>query len=164
MAVDETRVHEVNAIVSRARNLADAQVEVRAMVVVGSYAYGQPRMDSDLDIVMAVADRNTWLAEDRWAAQLLGRPLQLIREEDWGPLRERRFQTASGFEVEFGLVTGEWFATPVDPGTARVLTDGCRVVGDREGLVREALRWLALPTITWTSALATLSGETPGDE
>jgi predicted nucleotidyltransferase len=57
MDVDGARLHEVNAIVSRARDLAERHAEVRAMVVVGSYAYGQPRMDSDIDLVIAVVER-----------------------------------------------------------------------------------------------------------
>jgi hypothetical protein len=52
--------------------------------------------------------------------------------------------------VEFGLVTGEWFSIPVDPGTARVLRDGCRIVADREDLAREALQALSLARITWS--------------
>lgn len=65
--------------------------------VVGSYAYGRVRMDSD--IVLAVTGRSRWLSDDAWVAQVLGEPFRLVREPDWGELRERRFQTATGFEV-----------------------------------------------------------------
>ncbi len=159
MSVNNERLREVDVIASKARRLGDSQAEIQAAIVVGSYAYGRPRMDSDIDIVLASADRSRWVSEDAWVAQLLDEPFRLLREQDWGPLRERRFQTASGFEVEFGLVTPEWFATPVDPGTAKVLTDGCLLLTDRDGLARDALRWLSLPARDWSSARETGSGE-----
>lgn len=159
MCVNTERLREVDAIASKARQLGDSQKEFQAAIVVGSYAYGRPRMDSDIDIVLALADRSRWVSDDAWVAQLLEEPFRLLREQDWGPLRERRFQTASGFEVEFGLVTSEWFETPVDPGTAKVLTDGCLILTDREGLARGALRWLSLPATEWSSVEETGSGE-----
>lgn len=152
MSVNNERRREVDAIASRVRQLTDLQEGVQAAIVVGSYAYGRPRMDSDIDIVLALADRSRWVSDDAWVAELLEEPFQPLREQDWGPLRERRFQTASGFEVEFGLVTSEWFAAPVDPGTARVLSDGCQILTDRKGLVRDALRWLSLPATEWSNA------------
>jgi predicted nucleotidyltransferase len=161
MDVDGARLREVDAIVSRARRLGDSRAEVRAAIVVGSYAYGRPTMDSDIDVVLVLADRHRLLAQDAWVGQLLGEPFELVREQDWGPLRERRFETSSGLQVEVGLVTTEWLATPVDPGTARVLTDGCLILSDSQGLVRDALRWLALPVTEWTSAETTGSGKPP---
>ncbi|MDP3893755.1 nucleotidyltransferase domain-containing protein [Nocardioides sp.] len=149
MNVDDARLREVDAIASRVRLLSESRGDVQAAIVVGSYAYGRPRLDSDIDIVMAVVDRRPWLSDDAWVSQLLAEPLELVRGQAWGPLHERRFRTGSGFEVEFGLVTSEWFATPVDPGTARVLTDGCLILADRHGLARDALRWLAVPAAEW---------------
>jgi len=38
--------------------------------------------------------------------------------------------------VEFGFATDRWLAAdPVDPGTRRVMTDGCSVLLDRTGAV-----------------------------
>jgi predicted nucleotidyltransferase len=159
--VTEERLREVHTLASRARRLGNSQVGVQTAIVVGSYAYGRPRMDSDIDIILALADRTRWVSKNAWVTQLLGEPFRLVREQDWGPLRERRFQTASGLEVEFGLVTSEWFATPVDPGTAKVLTDGCLILTDRNGLARDALHWLSLPATEWSSTEATGSEEPP---
>jgi uncharacterized protein len=118
-------------------------------------------MESDIDIVMAVNNRDAWLLDDSWARYIVGTRLELLREQDWGALRERRYRAECGFEVEFGVVTAHWFATPVDPGTARVLRDGCRIVTDVEFLARDALRALALPTREWTTAGGTGAAEPP---
>ncbi|MFN7150363.1 MAG: nucleotidyltransferase domain-containing protein [Microthrixaceae bacterium] len=164
MSIDGQRRHQVDGIVLRARRLTGSHPDVRAVVVVGSYAYGCPTMESDIDIVMAINNRDAWLLDDSWARHIVGTRLELVREQDWGPLRERRYRTESGFEVEFGLVTAQWFATPVDPGTAKVLSDGCRIVTDAESLARDALRALALPTTEWTTAGRTGPAEPPASQ
>lgn len=130
MYVNDERLRKVDAIARSARRLGDSQDGVHAGIVVGSYAYGRPRMDSDIDIVLALADRSRWLSGDAWVTQLLGECSDSSASRT-GAHWVRRFQTASGLEVEFGLVTSEWFATPVDPGTAKVLTDGCLILADR---------------------------------
>jgi hypothetical protein len=48
----------------------------------------------------------------------------------------------SGLQVELGLVPPHWAALPLDPGTAKVLRDGCKILYDREGILREALATL----------------------
>jgi hypothetical protein len=64
---------------------------------------------------------------------------RLIRDQDWGPLRERRVRLHSGLHVELGVVPPSWAALPLDPGTARVLRHGCRVLYDPERLLHDAL-------------------------
>jgi uncharacterized protein len=161
MRIDAPRRHQAEGIVLRTRTLTASHPAVRAVVVVGSYAYGRPTMESDIDIVMAVNNRDAWLLDDSWARYIVGTRPELLREQDWGALRERRYRSGCGFEVEFGVVTAQWFATPVDPGTARVLRDGCRIVSDAEFLARDALRALALPAKEWTTAGGTGSVEPP---
>jgi hypothetical protein len=38
-----------------------------------------------------------------------------------------------------------WAAVPLDPGTARVLRDGCRILHDPEGLLGHALEAVQHP-------------------
>jgi hypothetical protein len=59
-------------------------------------------------------------------------------------MHERRVRLRSGLIVEFGLSTPSWAGVPLDEGTARVLSDGCRIVVD-DGTMAAALasidRW-----------------------
>jgi predicted nucleotidyltransferase len=88
---------------------AQSQGDVQGLALVGSYAYGRPRMASDVDIVLVTADTDRQI---------------------------------SGIVVELGVVTEEWLSTPLDPGTAKVLRDGCRILHDPENLFDDALRML----------------------
>ena len=114
---------------------ARRQAGVQGLALVGSYAYGKPTMASDVDLVLVTPDKQDHLD---WAAVLDRRP-RLIRSQQWGPLTEQRVRLSSGLVVELGIVTAEWLAIPLDPGTARVLGDGCRELYDPDHLFREAL-------------------------
>lgn len=66
----------------------------------------------------------------------------MIRDQQWGPLRERRVRLHSGFQLEVGIVTPTWATLSLDPGTERVLRDGCQILHDPERLLHEALATL----------------------
>jgi hypothetical protein len=126
---------------------AQLQADVQGLALVGSYAYGRPRMASDLDIVLVTADKKRYVSGVEWAGSMDRRP-RLIRCQEWGPLTERRARLSSGLVVELGVVTRGWLSAPLDPGTARVLRDGCRVLHDPENLFGDALAALRDPRAT----------------
>ena len=118
---------------------ARLQTGVQGLALVGSYAYDKPTMASDVDLVLVTPDKRPHLD---WAAALDRRP-RLIRSQQWGPLTEQRVRLSSGLVVELGIVTAEWLAVPLDPGTARVaIGDGCRVLYDPDQLFHNALNGL----------------------
>ena len=128
--VTQQRVDEVQSVVRQVVQRAAIQADVRGVVVVGSWATKAARMDSDVDIVVldvgaASADPEPWL-------QLLSG--QLIRQQDWGPLREIRLVRPSGLEVELGIVPPGWANTePVDAGTLQVIDAGHHIAYDPDG-------------------------------
>ncbi|MDZ5445361.1 nucleotidyltransferase domain-containing protein [Micromonospora sp. 4G57] len=104
--------------------------DVRGVVVVGSWARGAARMDSDVDIVV-LADNARYAEAGVWAGLLGG---EVVRLQEWGPLREVRVRRPSGLEVEMGVVPVSWADTdPVDSGTRRVISDGHSIVHDPAG-------------------------------
>jgi predicted nucleotidyltransferase len=105
---------------------------VVGLLLVGSYARGAARADSDVDLVLLTTERGAYLAEDGWGAGLeLGK---LVRTRRWGVITERRFRTPSGLEVEFGVEDPSWARVdPVDPDTRKVVTDGARILHGPDG-------------------------------
>ena len=102
------------------------------MALVGSWARGSARDDSDVDLVVLIETEN-----DDWVAELAP-GAELVRRRDWGPITERRLRLPSGLEVEVGLATPSWAAIdPVDAGTRRVVADGLRAVYDPQRLLAE---------------------------
>ncbi|MEV7627798.1 nucleotidyltransferase domain-containing protein [Actinoplanes sp. NPDC089786] len=132
--VTQQRTDEVQSVVGEVVRWATEHQDVRGVVVVGSWARNAARMDSDVDIVV-LTDGLAHVDPDMWSLLLAGR---VIRERDWGPLREIRLVRPSGFEVEVGVVPLSWANTnPVDAGTFRVINDGHRIVYDPDGALTD---------------------------
>ncbi|MGN9775912.1 nucleotidyltransferase domain-containing protein [Micromonospora sp. H33] len=131
--VTEERSREAQSVVDLVTGWAAERGDVRGVVVVGSWARGAARMDSDLDLVV-LTDNPRYADADLWTGLLGG---QVTRLAEWGPpLKEIRVRRPSGFEVEMGVVPVSWAHTePVDAGTRRVIGDGHRVVHDPAGLL-----------------------------
>lgn len=130
--VTEARSREVRSVVDVVSAWAAEHEDVRGVLVVGSWARGAPRMDSDVDIVV-LTDNERYAEAGVWTGLLGG---EVVRLADWGPLREVRVRRPSGLEVEMGVVPISWADTgPVDSGTRRVVSDGHRIVHDPAGLL-----------------------------
>jgi hypothetical protein len=136
MATDERR-WEVNDLVEQAVAWARARSDVRALGMVGSWARGAERMDSDVDLVVVADDVQPYVRGEEWIRAFGGG--SVIRTQEWGPLlTERRLLRESGLEVEVGLVTRAWADTdPVDGDTRLVVLDGMRVLYDPEGILAD---------------------------
>jgi uncharacterized protein len=134
--VTDERTDEVRALLATLGGWARGRRDVVAVGLVGSWARGDARMDSDVDVVLLTEDRAQYLEDDAWVYEMGG--VGLVWTRRWGTVMERRFALPSGLEVELGVAPPSWAATdPVDEGTRRVVTDGVSVVYDpKEVLAR----------------------------
>ncbi len=138
----EDRGAEVERLLEDVAAWAASRQDVEAVALVGSYARGQARETSDVDLVILTPAFADLAADTTWFRRL--RPgSDLVRSATWGPLLERRLRLGSGLVVELGLVAPSWAGLPLDAGTRRVLSDGHRVLVDPHGVLRQARRWLA---------------------
>ncbi len=138
--VTSARASEYRRIVKSVTQWAKAQRDIVGAAVVGSWAREQAHMDSDIDLVIVTADKARYLSNGSWVGAAVGEPAELVRTQDWGPLKERRLALPSGLEVEFGFVPRSWASShPVDPGTAQVVRDGCSPLVDPHGAFRRLI-------------------------
>lgn len=135
------RRRQAASLVSAVTRWASRQDDVRALALVGSYACNRPRMGSDVDLVLLTDDVDRHAHGIAWV-QAFDPRARLVRDQWWGPLRERRVRLGSGLQVELGVVPPTWAQLPLDPDTERVLRHGCRILHDPEGLLRAALATL----------------------
>jgi len=131
------RAAEIQEVITRVTEWVAERRDVVGLLLVGSVARGAARDDSDLDLVVLSTDPAGY-ANLGWATGLgFEEP---IRVQEWGVITERRFRTASGLEVEFGFGEPGWAGVdPVDPGTRRVVADGCRPLHDPLGVLARLL-------------------------
>lgn len=125
---------DVQVLLNRACEWASTRSDVRALALVGSWARDDSTHGSDVDLVLLVDEPARYLRDDSWAKEL-GATLSL-RTESWGAVTERRLALPSGLEIDVGITSLSWAATePVDAGTARVVSDGIRILFDPDGLL-----------------------------
>lgn len=137
MATDD-RAHEVEVTLRRLVEWAKQRADVRGLALVGSWAYGAPRAESDVDVVLLTNAPSDYTDGDNWLPEVGA--VRLVRTASWGAITERRFALPSGLEIELGVGTPTWAAVdPVDAGTRRVVTDGIRVLYDPDGLLTALL-------------------------
>ncbi|MFG2054414.1 nucleotidyltransferase domain-containing protein [Micromonospora sp. NPDC048930] len=156
--VTEERSREALSVVDLVAGWAAGHEDVRGVVVVGSWARGTARMDSDVDVVV-LTDNAGYAEPEVWTGLLAG---EVVRSADWGPLREVRVRRRSGFEVELGVTPVSWAGTdPVDPGTRRVISDGHRVVHDPAGQPTRRERHRARPAGSRPMSATPVAGSRP---
>jgi hypothetical protein len=134
LMVTPERAAEYHGIVRSVTAWADGQQDITGIAAVGSWARDEPRMDSDLDLVILTVDKQRYSTDGWWVPGAVGQQADVVRTQDWGPLTERRVVLQSGFEIEFGFAAPSWASTePLDAGTARVVRDGCLPLHDPSG-------------------------------
>jgi uncharacterized protein len=122
----------IERVLERAVAWARQQPDIRGLALVGSWARGTARADSDVDLVVLTSHPDRYLADDDWTAAL--GDAEVLRTQAWGVLTERRLLLEGGLEVEVGITGPTWATTdPVDPGTRLVVTDGLRILHDPDG-------------------------------
>ena len=140
---DVARVR-VRALLDGVRAWAADRPDVLAVALVGSWARGDARPDSDVDLVLVVHDAAGYFAFPAWLTAF-GTPTDRMDERPGGR-RTMRVWYADGPEVEFGFVGPSWCAVdPLNPGTRRVVRDGFAPLYDPEGLLADLLRAVERP-------------------
>lgn len=105
---------------------------ITALLIVGSYARGANKPDSDLDLVI-LTSRKAEMVQNPSFVNRFG-DVERQQTEEYGACTSVRAWYRDGREIEFGLVEPSWASVPLDSGTHRVLSDGYLVLTDKEGL------------------------------
>jgi predicted nucleotidyltransferase len=98
---------------------ASAQEDIQALALVGSYARGAARIDSDIDLVLLTDQPQKYLEDFKWLERF--GLVEKHQTEDYGKLISIRVWYQDGVEVEYGITTPDWAATPLD-----LLSKSCR--------------------------------------
>jgi predicted nucleotidyltransferase len=112
---------------------ASDQSDVQAIALVGSYARGMARDDSDIDLVILTDQPKKYLDDSKWAKRFGS--VEKYQTEDYGKLISVRVWYRNGVEVEYGITTPDWAAAPLDAGTREVILGGMTVLFERDSLL-----------------------------
>jgi hypothetical protein len=118
---------------------------VLAVALAGSYARGEARPDSDVDLIVITTDPERFRRQTQWVEDVhwehLGVRVSSWADEDYGALWSRRLILSSGLELEVGFTTPSWAAIdPIAAGTQQVVRGGMRILLDPAGLLNQLLQ------------------------
>jgi predicted nucleotidyltransferase len=109
------------------------QPDVQGVALVGSHARGAAREDSDIDLVILIAQPQNYLDNIQWVERF-GVP-EKHQTDDYVKLISLRVWYQDGYEVEYGITAPDWAATPLDAGTREVISGGMLVLFERGDLL-----------------------------
>jgi predicted nucleotidyltransferase len=112
---------------------AARQPDIQGVALVGSYARGEAKDDSDIDLVILTELPQKYLAEVQWPKRF--GIVEKRESEDYGRLISLRIWYQDGREVEFGITMPDWAATPLDEGSRVVISGGMTVLFERGDLL-----------------------------
>lgn len=115
-----------NELKEYARNTS----HIESIIIVGSYARGTNKENSDLDIVIITSNKSGMLAKQGFIQEFGEVYKQQI--EYYGACTSIRVWYKDRKEVEFGIVEPSWISMPLDTGTHQVLSDGYKIIIDKK--------------------------------
>src|SRR6266566_4304403 len=118
---------------------------VLAVALVGSYARGTARLDSDIDIIVITSNPELFRQGTQWIYEIgwdrVGLCIADWKDAEYGLVWSRHTLLSNGLEVELGFGPPQWAAIdPIDTGTKRVVLDGCWILLDPTGLLNQLLQ------------------------
>lgn len=121
------------------------QPHILAVAMVGSYARGKARPDSDIDLIILTSAPEAFREDTQWMQEIGWEHVQAHmtrwRDVEYGQLWSRHIQLSTGLEVEFGFAPPQWAAIdPLDEGTQEVVQDGFWILLDPTGLLNQLLQ------------------------
>lgn len=115
---------------------------VLALGLCGSYARGDQRPDSDIDVCILTNEQATLLEDRGWMSRIGSNPRIAGPVEDYKLVQALRV-FYSETEVELGITDAAWATPPIDDGTAAVINDGLKILYDPDGRLQAAVEYCA---------------------
>jgi hypothetical protein len=129
-----------NAIVSAVTGWAIKRGDMRAMALVGSWARGNPREASDIDLLLLSDHQDEYRRRRKWLAEIefkaAGYQLRSSDDVAYGVVWSRHVHLLPAAEVELTFAECSWARTdPIDVGTRRVINDAFQIIFDKDGIL-----------------------------
>ena len=140
---------QVEQLVQRMTRWASGHRFILAAALVGSQARGTAHAKSDVDLMFLTEQSllfrtsTDWLREINWG----DRQIESWQDKEYGVVWSRHLYLHAGdaghVEIELSFGQPDWAAiAPLDLGTHRVVSEGCRVLYDLEERLTKLVRFV----------------------
>ena len=107
--------------------------KVEGALLIGSYAKGTQREDSDVDFIIIVEDPTEWIEKSKWVKEFGA--VVSMNQENYEDVLALRVYFQDDVELEFGFVTKEWLTKPYKEATQEALSGGYKILVDNNGIL-----------------------------
>lgn len=114
-----------------------SQPDIIAAALVGSYARGEAKASSDIDLMLLTNKPDTYLNHREWL-NTFG-IIDSVTEKEYGETTSLHTYYRSGLEVEFSISPPSWANLPLDAGTKSVIERGFKIIVDKTGNLKNLL-------------------------
>lgn len=136
---------EAEALIRAVSSWAKRDDRVLAAAVCGSHARGDAGSGSDIDICIVSSLPESLLKDLSWLRLLGQSPSMVGSTEDYGLVTSLRVFYGKT-DVELAIAGQVWMDLPIDHETARVMSDGLRILYDPQGRLQKAVSFAARVT------------------
>jgi len=131
---------EVNAIIGAVARWAIERDDIRALALAGSWARGNPRQASDIDLLLLSDRAHDYRGRRKWLSEInfrdAGYRQQSSESAIYGVVWSRHIHLLPAVELELTFAPCSWAKTdPVDEGTQGLVKDAFRIIFDRDGIL-----------------------------
>ena len=135
---DLTMSSPVNVIIDTVRDWAIARDDVRPMALAGSWARGNARAESHIDVLLLTDRMEEYQASKKWLDEIdfahAGYRIEFSEGAAYGSAWSQHIHLLPRAEVELTFANCNWASSaPLDAGTRRIVSDGFRILFDKDG-------------------------------
>jgi predicted nucleotidyltransferase len=132
---------QADALIDAVRVWLEGRSDLRALALAGSWARGNPKPTSDLDLIIVASDPEKYRFPDEWLRDI---PFATATFEidryatcTYGEVWSCRVFLRPDSEVELTFAAPGWAdIDPLDPGTKFVVADAFRIIIDKDGALQ----------------------------
>ncbi len=122
----------ITELLTKIINWGNSEESIQAIGLVGSHARKAATDDSDVDLMIICKNPENYISDEDWIHNF--GQVKEIKNEIWSQLKTKRVFYTNGLEVEFNFDKASW-ANHEDSGTKRVITDGIKILVDKEKIL-----------------------------
>jgi uncharacterized protein len=133
---------QLDGIIAPIAAWACSRSDVVGLALVGSWANGSAREDSDIDLVLLVQEPRVFRHDTEWLDAIDWSEGRVAgwSDTDYGGAWSRHVRLVLAREIEFTFCAPSWACTdPLDAGTAEVVSKGCRPIMDDARLFQKLI-------------------------
>jgi uncharacterized protein len=135
---------QAEKLVDTIRRWVEERDDLRALALVGSWARGNPKSSSDLDLIIVANSPEAYHVPSKWLRSIhfAKAAFEIRRYETcaYGSVWSCHIYSEPEAEVELTFAAPAWACIdPIDPGTRSVVADAFRAIVDKDGTLSRLL-------------------------